>query len=329
VRGEVHRGRRLDTQANHTATHLLHAALRHILGPSAQQAGSLVDPDRLRFDFTWPSPLLPEQIEAIEALVNQNIRANFGVSAQLMKQEEAREVGAVALFGEKYGDVVRVISVADGAVSRELCGGCHVRRTGDIGTFKVTLERGIAAGTRRIEAVTGRAAVELFQGQHALLRGLSARANLPVEQLPAHLEAEERRLRELEQEVKALRLRLASGGGAELEVQQVKGVALLVREAPEMAPNELRALADTLRAKLKSGVVVLGMATADAATLLVAVTDDLAGRVGAGEVVKRLAPIVDGRGGGKASLAQAGGKAPAKLAEALAQAPATVEELLG
>ena len=329
VRGEVHRGRRLDTQANHTATHLLHAALRHVLGPSAQQAGSLVDPDRLRFDFTWSGPISPEQIEAIEALVNQNVRANFGVSAQLMKQEEARELGAVALFGEKYGDVVRVISVADGAVSRELCGGCHVRRTGDIGAFKVTLERGIAAGTRRIEAVTGRAAVELFQSQHALLRSLSARANLAIEQLPAFLEAEERRLRELEQEVKTLRLRLASGGGAELEVQDVKGVALLVREAPEMSPNELRALADTLRAKLKSGVVVLGMATTDAATLLVAVTDDLVGRVGAGDVVKRLAPIVDGRGGGKASLAQAGGKAPAKLAEALAQAPRTVEELLG
>jgi alanyl-tRNA synthetase len=329
VRGEVHRGRRLDTQANHTATHLLHAALRHVLGPSAQQAGSLVDPDRLRFDFSWPGPISPEQIEAIEALVNQNIRANFGVSAQLMKQEEARDLGAVALFGEKYGEVVRVISVADGAVSRELCGGCHVRRTGDIGAFKVTLERGIAAGVRRIEAVTGRAAIELFQSHHALLRRLSARSKLPGDQLPDHLEAQDRRLRELEQEVKALKLRLASGGGADLEVQTVKGVAVLVREAPEMGPGELRALSDTLRAKLKSGVVVLGMATADAATLLVAVTDDLAGRVSAGEVVKRLAPVVGGRGGGKANLAQAGGKAPEKLGEALALAPQTVGELLG
>jgi alanyl-tRNA synthetase len=329
VRGEVHRGRRLDTQANHTATHLLHAALRHVLGPSAQQAGSLVDPDRLRFDFTWPGPVSPEQLEAVEALVNQNIRANFGVSAQLMKQEEARELGATALFGEKYGEVVRVISVADGAVSRELCGGCHVRRTGDIGAFKVTLERGIAAGVRRIEAVTGRAATELFQSYHALLRQLSARSNLPGEQLPEYLETQDRRLREVEQEVKTLRLRLASGGGADLEVQTVKGVPLLVREAPEMSPSELRALSDTLRAKLKSGVVVLGMATADAATLLVAVTDDLAGRVSAGEVVKRLAPVVGGRGGGKANLAQAGGKAPEKLGEALALAPKAVEELLG
>jgi alanyl-tRNA synthetase len=328
VRGEVHRGRRLDTQANHTATHLLHAALRHVLGPSAQQAGSVVDPERLRFDFTWPGPLSPEQIEAVEALVNQNIRANFGVSAQLMKQEEARELGAMALFSEKYGEVVRVISVADGAVSRELCGGCHVRRTGDIGGFKVTLERGIAAGVRRIEAVTGRGAIELFQSYHALLRQLSARSNLAIDQLPGYLETQDRRLRELEQEVKSLRLRLASGGGAELEVQNINGVALLVREAPEMSPTELRALSDTLRAKLKSGVVVLGMATADAATLLVAVTDDLAGRVGAGEVVKRLAPVVGGRGGGKASLAQAGGKAPAKLGEALALAPKVVEELL-
>jgi alanyl-tRNA synthetase len=329
VRGEVHRGRRLDTQANHTATHLLHAALRHVLGPSAQQAGSLVDADRLRFDFTWPGPVSPEQLEAVEALVNQNIRANFGVSAQLMKQEEARELGAVALFGEKYGEVVRVISVADGAVSRELCGGCHVRRTGDIGAFKVTLERGIAAGVRRIEAVTGRGAIELFQSDHALLRQLSARSNLPGDQLPGHLEVQDRRLRELEQEVKALKLRLASGGGADLDVQTVKDIAVLVREAPEMGPGELRALADTLRAKLKSGVVVLGMATADAATLLVAVTDDLTGRVSAGEVVRRLAPVVGGRGGGKANLAQAGGKAPKKLGEALALAPRTVGELLG
>jgi alanyl-tRNA synthetase len=323
----VHRGRRLDTQSNHTATHLLHAALHHVLGPSAQQAGSLVEPDRLRFDFSWPQAVSPAQIEAIETIVNQNVRANFEVSTAQMRQEEARAAGAMALFGEKYGEVVRVVSVADGAVSRELCGGCHVRRTGDIGAFKITAERGIAAGVRRIEAVTGRGAIEVFQGYHRVLREASARTNVPPERLGEHQEAQDRKLKELEQEVKGLKLRMASGGGRELEVQEVAGIRLLVREAPAMSPAELRTLADTLRDKLKSGVVVLGMASGDAATLLVAVTDDLSGRVSAGEVVRRLAPIVDGRGGGKATLAQAGGKAPGKVAEALEAAARVIGEL--
>jgi alanyl-tRNA synthetase len=329
VRAEVHRGRRLDTQANHTATHLLHAALHRVLGPSAQQAGSLVEPERLRFDFSWGQPPLPEQLEAVETLVNQNIRANFPVAWQLMKLEEARAAGAMALFGEKYGEDVRVVSVADGAVSRELCGGCHVRRTGDIGGFKITAERGIAAGVRRIEAVTGRGAVELFQEYQRILRQAAGRANVAFEGLPVAIEAQERRLRELEQEIKGLKLKLASGGGGDTEVQDVRGVKLLVRDAPEMSSSELRTLADTLRGKLKSGIVVIGMASGDAATVLAAVTDDLTPRISAGEIVKRLAPVVDGRGGGKAALAQAGGKAPAKLPEALRLAPKVVEELLG
>ncbi len=330
VRAEVHRGRRLETQANHTATHLLHAALHRVLGPSAQQAGSLVEPERLRFDFSWAQPLLPEQLEAVETLVNRNVRANFEVAARQMKLEDARAEGAMALFGEKYGDVVRVVSVADGAVSRELCGGCHVRRTGDIGAFKITAERGIAAGVRRIEAVTGRAAVDLFQSYQRILRSAAGRANVPVEGVPEAIEAQERRVRELEQEVKTLKLKLATGGGgADGEVQEVKGVKVVVRDAPEMAAPELRTLADALRGKIKSGIVVLGMASGESATLLVAVTDDLAARISAGEIVKRLAPVVDGRGGGKASLAQAGGKAPGKLPEALSMAPKVVEELLG
>jgi alanyl-tRNA synthetase len=328
VRAKVHRGRRLDTQANHTATHLLHAALHHVLGPSAQQAGSLVEPERLRFDFSWTQPLLPEQVEAIETLVNQNVRANFEVSTATMRLEEARAAGAMALFGEKYGEIVRVVSVGDGAVSRELCGGCHVRRTGDIGAFKITAERGIAAGVRRIEAVTGRAAVELFQGYQKILRHASGLANVPFDALPSAIEGLAGRLRDLEQEIKGLKLKLASGSGDDAEVQDIRGVKLLVRDAPEMAAPELRTLADTLRGKLKSGIVVLGMASGDAATLLVAVTEDLVSRISAGAIVSRLAPVVDGRGGGRASLAQAGGKAPGKLPEALQLAPKVVEELL-
>ncbi len=328
VRAEVHRGRRLDTQGNHTATHLLHAALHHVLGPSAQQAGSLVEPDRLRFDFSWAHPVSPAQIEAIETIVNQNVRANFEVKVAEMRLEEARAAGAMALFGEKYGEVVRVVSVADGTVSRELCGGCHVRRTGDIGAFKITAERGIAAGVRRIEAVTGRGAIELFQSFHRTLREAGARSNVPPERLGEFLDVQERRLKDAEQEVKGLKLRLAAGDGGELEVQEVAGVRLLVREAPSMSAAELRTLADTLRGKLKSGVVVLGMTAGDAATLLVAVTEDVTGRLPAGEIVRRLAPIVGGRGGGKPALAQAGGKAPEKLGEALASAPRVIGEML-
>jgi len=328
VRAEVHRGRRLDTQANHTATHLLHAALRAVLGPAAQQAGSLVEPERLRFDFSWGQPVSPEQLEAIETLVNQHIRANVAVEAAVMPLEQARAAGAVALFGEKYGEVVRVVSVGDGAVSRELCGGCHVRRTGDIGVFKITAERGIAAGVRRIEAVTGRGAVELFQSLHRTVRTLAAAANVGPEALPGAWEAMERRLREAEQEVRRAKLALAAGKGGELEVREVRGVKVLVREAPEMPPAELRTLADTLRAKLHEGVVVLGMASGGTATLLVAVTEELSRRVSAGEVVGRLAPMVGGRGGGKATLAQAGGKDADRLGAALEAAPAVVEEIL-
>ncbi len=328
VRAEVHRGRRADTQANHTATHLLHAALRAVLGPAAQQAGSLVEPERLRFDFSWSGPLLAEQLEAIEKLVNQNIRANALVEAAQMSLEEARAAGAVALFGEKYGAVVRVVSVGGGSVSRELCGGCHVRRTGDIGAFKITAERGIAAGVRRIEAVTGRGAFEFFQSLHRIVRTLAAAANVAPEGLPGIWEAMERRVREADQEVRRARLALAAGKGGELEVREVAGVKVLVREAPEMQPAELRTLADTLRAKLDEGVVVLGMASGDAATVLVAVTEELSRRLPAGDLVGRLAAMVGGRGGGKPTLAQAGGKEPAKLAAALAHAPAVVEEML-
>jgi len=328
VRAEVHRGRRLDTQANHTATHLLHAALRAILGSSAQQAGSLVEPERLRFDFSWSAPLSREQIEAIETLVNQNIRANVPVAAAHMTLAEARAAGAMALFGEKYGEVVRVVSVGDGTVSRELCGGCHVRRTGEIGVFKITAERGIAAGVRRIEAVTGRAALEFFQWLHSTVRTLAATANVAPETLVGAWEAMERRVREAEQEVRRAKLALAAGKGQELEIREVAGVKVLVREAPEMQPAELRTLADTLRAKLGEGVVVLGMASQVAATLLVAVTEELSQRLPAGELVRRLAPLIGGRGGGRPTLAQAGGKEPAKLATALAHAPAAVEEML-
>lgn len=331
VRAEVHLGRRLDTQANHTATHLLHAALRRILGPTVQQAGSLVAPDRLRFDFSWRAPLLQEQIEALETLVNADIRANYPVEWAFMKLEEAKALGAMALFGEKYGEVVRVVSVGGGSVSRELCGGCHVRRTGEIGAFKIVAERGIAAGVRRIEAVTGREAMELFQQYHRLLRQLAAQANVKLEKLPEAWRVLETKVSELQDQVREMQLRLAagdSGEGAE-EIMEISGIKLLVRQAPAMEVTSLRALADRLRDKLKSGVVVVGMAEASAATLLVSVTEDVAHRVSAAELARRLANCMNARGGGKPTMAQAGGKHPEKLPHALAAAPQVLKDLIG
>ncbi len=330
VRAAVLEGARLDTQRNHTATHLLHAALRRVLGEAAQQAGSLVEPDRLRFDFSWGRPVDWQELEEIERLVNAEIVRNQEVRKEFMSLAEARAAGAVALFGEKYGERVRVVSVGDGSVSRELCGGCHVERTGDIGLFKITSERGIAAGVRRIEAVTGRGAVEWVQATARLLRELSGRYQTSPEGLPGVLARREEQLAELQEEVRALKLQLASGDAGASETRtEVAGITVVARRVPEMSPGELRNLADTLRQRVGSGVVVLGMEAGGKATLLATVTEDLTGRLRAGDLVRELAGIVGGRGGGKPHLAQAGGPHPEKLDEALAAAPGAVARLLG
>jgi alanyl-tRNA synthetase len=321
--------KRMDTQRNHTATHLLHAALHQVLGPGAQQAGSLVEPDRLRFDFSWDGPVSFDQLQEVERIVNSEIVANRELGKELMSQDAARELGAMALFGEKYGDTVRVVTVGDGGFSRELCGGCHVERTGDIGLCTITGERGVAAGVRRIEAVTGRGAVELVQQRTRLANELAGRYQTSFEQLPDLLDKRERQLSDLEKEVKNLKHKLASGDAGATEIrEEVEGVTVLARKAPEMSPGELRNLADTMRQKLGSGVVVLGMESGGKATLLVAVTDDVADRVKAGDLVRELAAVVGGRGGGKPTLAQAGGPDAGKVDEALAKAPGQVRELL-
>jgi alanyl-tRNA synthetase len=246
-----------------------------------------------------------------------------------MKIDVAKEIGAVALFGEKYGDTVRVVSVGDGSYSRELCGGCHVDRTGDIGMCAIVGERGVAAGVRRIEAVTGRGAIEHFQQRERTARELAGRYQTSFEQLGEILGKRDERLNELEEQVRALKHQLASGetGGGETRAE-VGGVTLLTRNAPEMSPAELRNLADTLRQRLGSGVVVLGMESGGKATLLVAVTDDTVDRVHAGALVRDLAEVVGGRGGGKPSLAQAGGPAGDKVGEALARAPEVLAGML-
>ncbi|MCU0303724.1 MAG: alanine--tRNA ligase [Thermoanaerobaculales bacterium] len=329
VSARVAEGPRRDTQRNHTATHLLHAALHRVLGDAAQQAGSLVEPERLRFDFSWDGPVSFDELQEVERLVNAEIVSNRPLDKTLMPIGRARELGAMALFGEKYGDTVRVVTVGDGAFSRELCGGCHVERTGDIGLCTITGERGVAAGVRRIEAVTGRGALQLLQERARLANQLAGRYQTSFERLPELLDKRERQLAELETEVKTLKHRLASGDAGVAEVrEEVDGITVLARRAPEMSPGELRNLADTLRQKLGSGVVVLGMEAGGKATLLAAVTDDLTDRVRAGDLVRELAAVVGGRGGGKPNLAQAGGPDAAKLDEALAKAPEQVRALI-
>jgi alanyl-tRNA synthetase len=329
VCARVFEGRRVDTQRNHTATHLLHAALRSVLGDAAQQAGSLVDPDRLRFDFSWGDPVHPEQLQEIERLVNAQIVRNLPVDKRMMAIDDARGAGAMALFGEKYGEEVRVVTIGDGSFSRELCGGCHVDRTGDIGLCTVVGERGVAAGVRRIEALTGRGAIARLQERERLVGELAGRYQTSLEQLPTLLQGRDQRLEELEGEVRRLKHQLASGDVAGGEVRtEVNGITVLARRAPEMSPSDLRNLADTMRQKLGSGVVVLGMESGGKATLLAAVTDDVVDRVSAGDLARELAPVVGGRGGGKPNLAQAGGPQPGMIDEALRKAPEVVESLL-
>ncbi|HKS22499.1 MAG TPA: DHHA1 domain-containing protein, partial [Thermoanaerobaculia bacterium] len=331
VRATVPVPLRLDTTANHTATHLLHKALKDILGPAVQQAGSLVAPDRLRFDYTHHQPLTDEQIRQLEDAVNDKVRANLEVTKTVMPIAQAKESGAVAMFGEKYGENVRIVAAGD--YSREFCGGCHVNRTGDIGIFKITSDRSLAAGVRRMEAVTGRGALQYFQKLDDAASTLAAQANVGLEELPAYVRSLQDKQKQLEKELKQLKVRLATGGGASAsqsadESVDVSGVKLIARRIDDISGGDLRNLADTFRSKLKSGVVVLGSTADGKVTLLTAVTKDLLDRVQANTLIAKLAPIVGGKGGGKPDLAQAGGKEPGKLDEALEQVPGALLELL-
>jgi alanyl-tRNA synthetase len=321
---------RLDTTANHTATHLLHKAMKDILGPTVQQAGSLVAPDRLRFDYTYHQPLTDEQLRRIEDEVNERVRANYEVTKTVMPISQAKESGAVAMFGEKYGDMVRIVAAGD--YSREFCGGCHVNRTGDIGIFKITSDRSLAAGVRRMEAVTGRGALAYFQKLDDATSTLASQANVSLDELPTYVRSLQDKQKHLERELKQMKVRLASGGAAGSQPaddsQDVSGVKLVARRVDDLTGGDLRNFADELRSKIKSGVVVLGSATDGKVTLLTAVTKDLLDRVQANTLIGKLAPIVGGKGGGKPDLAQAGGKDADKLNEALATAPSALRELL-
>jgi alanyl-tRNA synthetase len=331
VRATVPMPTRLDTTANHTATHLLHKALKDVLGETVQQAGSLVAPDRLRFDYTYHQPLSEDRIKEIEDVVNERIRQNLEVTKTIMPIADAKKSGAVAMFGEKYGDRVRIVAAGD--YSREFCGGCHVNRTGDIGIFKIVSDRSLAAGVRRMEALTGRGALQYFQSLDDSAHELQQQLNTRLEEVPAYVRSMQEKQKALEKELKQLRMKLASGGvaagsqPAESPIT-IDGVKLITRRADDISGGDLRNLADELRSKIRSGVVVLGSATDGKVTLLTAVTQDLVDRIPANALIQKLAPIVDGKGGGKADLAQAGGKDAEKLTEALERAPDALRELL-
>jgi len=326
----VNEQRRNRTIRNHTATHLLHAALREQLGEHVKQAGSLVAPDRLRFDFSHYGPVTHEQIEELEGQVNEVIRRDVPTQIEEMDQAKALERGALAFFGEKYGDEVRVVNVP--GVSMELCGGTHVQATGQIGAFFITHEESVAAGTRRIEAVTGRDAIEQSQHRRGVLRKVMSELRTGEEEIPAQLESLVERLKSAEREVERLRVKLASEQASEsldaLGVE-VDGVKVVAREVEDLDASGLRNLVDELKAKLGSGVVVLGMRRGGKAQLVVGVTADLADRVSASAVVGTLAAVVGGGGGGHKELAQAGGPDGDRLEEALQKAPEAVAGQLG
>jgi alanyl-tRNA synthetase len=329
---EVAEWTRRRTQANHTGTHLLHAALRKVLGESVRQMGSLVAPDRLRFDYAATRATTATEIAEIERLVNEQVLRDTPVTKEVTSMDEAKAKGAMMFFGEKYGERVRVVDVP--GFSTELCGGCHVGRTGEIGAFKVLSDRGLAAGVRRIEAITSLGAVERLTRDEQVLGELSETAQVPAEELPGKLRELLARLRESEKEIAKLKVELATGGsgkrsGGEEGVVEVGGAKLLARRVPTLPANELRNLADTFRGKLGSGVVLLGTESEGKVTLLAAVTTDLLARVSADDLAKAMAPIVGGRGGGKPDLAQAGGKDPEKIDAALETGLARAKEKLG
>jgi alanyl-tRNA synthetase len=323
------------TRRNHTATHLMHAALREVLGTHVKQAGSVVAPNYLRFDFTHYQPLTREEIAEVERLVNYHILRNEQVATEELALEEAMQSGAMALFGEKYAEKVRVLSVpgAEGIFSKELCGGTHVRSTGDIGLFKITSDESIASGTRRIRAVTGWDALSRFRESEAVLDQLAGNLRATRGDLPATVERLQDELKRARREAEQLKQRIASGaGGASSgngnDAREVAGVQVLAREASELDANGLRQLSDTLLARVKSGVVVLGRRDEGKVSIIVRTSKDLQSRVPAGQVIRELAPMVGGRGGGKPDMAEGGGSQPDKLADALAASYGVVEKLL-
>ena len=316
------------TMRNHTATHLLHAALRKVLGPHVKQAGSVVAPDRLRFDFTHYTAMDHAELEEVERLMNREILENIAVDTEIMPLETALSTGAMALFGEKYGDRVRVVSIPD--FSKELCGGTHVSRTGDIGICKIVYEASISAGVRRIEAITGERAVEEYQHKSDALHHLTQMMKVSEPELVEHVERVLARERSLEKQVEQLKSKLAQSAAGDLEdrARTVKNVRVVAARLDGMDRQQLRALADSLRNKLKTAVVVLASAEDSNVSIVSAVTKDLTAKVHAGKLAGAVAQAVGGKGGGRPDMAEGGGKDPEALHQALEQVYSDVESKL-
>jgi alanyl-tRNA synthetase len=335
VEGEVELGdvfvarvdgqRRARTMRHHSATHLMHKALREVLGGHVQQKGSLVDDERTRFDFSHPAPLTPAQIAQVEALVNAEILANAATQARIVPIDEAQKMGALMLFGEKYGETVRVLDIGS---SRELCGGTHVARTGDIGLFKIVAESGVAAGVRRVEAVCGDRALAHLQRLEATLDGVAGALRVGVAEAPQRVAAVLEQVRALEREIAALKGRLASAQGDELLARAVDvgGLKVLAATLDGADARTLRETLDKLKDKLKTAAIVLASVEGGKVQLAAGVTADSTTRVKAGELVNFVAQQVGGKGGGKPDLAMAGGSDPAALPRALASVPGWVAE---
>jgi alanyl-tRNA synthetase len=323
----VDEAKRKATALNHTATHILHAVLRRVLGDHVKQAGSLVAPDRLRFDFTHFSQVDPATLNQIETLVNERIRENIPRHTEEMEAEDAFQSGATALFEEKYGDRVRVVSLTD--FSKELCGGTHTQRTGNIGLFKIVDESSVASGVRRIEALTGEAALAHIQVTQQVLNDTARLIKDKPEALARKVQQILSDLKSLEKEVDHLKAKMASQA-ADIDpnaIKSINGIKVLVKKVSVDKPAALRELADQFKDKLKSGIVVLGSTSGHKALLIVLVTKDLADQYHAGDIVKQVAAVVGGSGGGRPDMAQAGGTKPEKLDEALAAAYNVVENV--
>jgi alanyl-tRNA synthetase len=313
------------TELNHSATHLLHAALRQTLGDHVTQKGSLVNVERLRFDFSHFEPVTAEQIDTLERLVNEQIRLNNPVTAQIMDKDDAVNAGAMALFGEKYGAEVRVLKI--GEYSTELCGGTHVERSGDIGCFKIISETGVAAGVRRIEAVTGGGCIEWIASRDKALTTIAGLLKSPPEKAAEKVEQLLEKTKVLEKQLERLNSKLASSAGDELSARavDVAGVKVLALKLNDVDSKSLRDMAEQLKNKLGRCAVVLAVVEGDKVSLSAGVSKDLVGQIKAGDLVNFVATQVGGKGGGKPDLAMAGGNNPAGLAAALAGVPAWVE----
>lgn len=328
IEAKVDKKLRHRTQLNHSVTHLLHAALRQVLGTHVSQKGSLVDPERLRFDFSHFVGVKAAELKEVEELVNTQIRRNHELKTAEMGIDEAKEKGAMALFGEKYDSQVRVVTMGDFSI--ELCGGTHVGRTGDIGLFKITSEAGIAAGVRRIEAVTGAAAMAYVAQQQAELEEAAALLKGDANSVVAKLKAQLDKMKQLEKEMAQLKDKLAAAASADLvgDAVVVNGVNVLIKKLDGVEASSLRGLQDELKQKLKSAIIVLGTAQEGKVNLIAGVSNDLIGKVKAGELVAMVAAQVGGKGGGRPDMAQAGGSQPENLDAALAQVLPWITERL-